>query len=64
MVPSKAKQPPLTARVASVPAPDASTAANDDSISTVSSDLRNPLWIIAIGMLWFFGIVASVIALS
>jgi hypothetical protein len=26
--------------------------------------LRNPLWIIAIGMAWFFGITAAVIAAS
>lgn len=29
-----------------------------------SNDLRNPLWIIAIGMAWFFGTVAAVMALS
>jgi len=42
----------------------ASPAANDDSIPTVENDLRNPLWIIAIGMAWFFGITAAVIAFS
>jgi hypothetical protein len=31
---------------------------------TAPNDLRNPLWIIAIGMAWFFGIVAAVIAAS
>jgi len=30
----------------------------------IENDLRNPLWIIAIGMAWFFGIVAAVMAAS
>jgi hypothetical protein len=30
----------------------------------IENDLRNPLWIIAIGMAWFFGIVAAVMATS
>jgi hypothetical protein len=30
----------------------------------VANDLRNPLWIIAIGMAWFFGILAAVMAVS
>jgi hypothetical protein len=34
---------------------DAKQAANEDAISTVSNDLRNPLWIIGIGMACFFG---------
>jgi hypothetical protein len=55
---------PPTATVVSVAVTDASGAANDDSIPTVPNDLRNPLWIIAIGMAWFFGTVAAVMALS
>jgi hypothetical protein len=31
---------------------------------TPQNDLRNPLWIIAIGMAWFFGIMGAVIAFS
>jgi hypothetical protein len=30
----------------------------------VSNDLRNPMWIIAMGMAWFFGITAAVMAFS
>jgi hypothetical protein len=48
----------------SVAAADLAAAANDDSLPKVANDLRNPLWIIAIGMAWFFGITAAVIALS
>jgi hypothetical protein len=48
----------------SISVTDTSPAANDDSAPTVSNDLRNPLWIIAMGMAWFFGITAAVIALS
>jgi hypothetical protein len=63
MIPSKAKpELPPTAAVVSVAVPGAAPAANDESIPTVSNDLRNPLWIIAIGMAWFFGIAAAVIA--
>jgi hypothetical protein len=63
MTPSKATPDlPLTAAVVPLAVPDASPAANDDSIPTVENDLRNPLWIIAIGMAWFFGITAAVIA--
>jgi hypothetical protein len=39
-------------------------AAHDDSTSTADNDLRNPLWIIAIGMAFFFGTTAAVMALS
>jgi hypothetical protein len=52
------------ATVVSVAVTEASPAANDDSAPTVSNDLRNPLWIIAIGMAWFFGIMAAVMAFS
>jgi hypothetical protein len=55
---------PLAAAMAPVEVPDASPAANDDSISSVENDLRNPLWIIAFGMAWFFGITAAVMAFS
>jgi hypothetical protein len=67
MTPSKVKpvpQPTATATVVTVVTADAGVAANDESASTVVNDLRNPLWIIAIGMAWFFGITAAVIALS
>jgi hypothetical protein len=65
MIPSKVKpEPPLAAPAVSVGVPDAPPAANDESIPTVVDDLRNPLWIIAIGMAWFFGIAAAVIAAS
>jgi hypothetical protein len=65
MTPSKVKpELPLTAAIVPVVAADASPAANDDSIPTVGNDLRNPLWIIAFGMAWFFGITAAVIAFS
>jgi hypothetical protein len=66
MIPSKVKpEPPLAAPAISIAAPDAPPpAANDESIPTVVNDLRNPLWIIAIGMAWFFGIAAAVIAAS
>jgi hypothetical protein len=65
MIPSNVKpEPPLAAPVVSVTIPGAAPAANDESIPTVANDLRNPLWIIAIGMAWFFAIVAAVIAAS
>jgi hypothetical protein len=66
MTPSKVKPelPPVATSV-SVAVTDPSAAANDDSMPVpVPNDLRNPLWIIAIGMAWFFGIVAAVIAAS
>jgi hypothetical protein len=55
---------PLTPTAVSVAVSDTAAAANDDSAPTVPNDLRNPLWIIAIGMAWFFGITAAVIALT
>jgi hypothetical protein len=65
MTPSKLKtELPLKAAIVPVALTDASPAANDDSIPTVENDLRNPLWIIAIGMAWFFGATAAVIAFS
>jgi hypothetical protein len=65
MTPSKIKpELPQTAAIVPVAVTGASPAANDDSIPTVENDLRNPLWIIAIGMAWFFGITAAVIASS
>jgi hypothetical protein len=66
MTPSKVKPelPPVAPSV-SVAVTDPSAAANDDAMPVpVPNDLRNPLWIIAIGMAWFFGIVAAVIAAS
>jgi hypothetical protein len=65
MTPSKVKSElPLTAAIVPVVVADASPAANDDSIPKVENDLRNPLWIIAFGMAWFFGITAAVMAFS
>jgi hypothetical protein len=65
MTPSKLRpELPPAATPVSVAATDPSAAANDDSIPAVPNDLRNPLWIIAIGMGWFFGIVAAVMAAS
>jgi hypothetical protein len=65
MTPSKVKpELPLTAAIAPVAVADDSPAANDDSIPTAQNDLRNPLWIIAFGMAWFFGITAAVMAFS
>jgi hypothetical protein len=45
---------------ASAPRP----AANDDAALAPVNDLHNPLWILAIGMAWFFGAAAAVIALT
>jgi hypothetical protein len=65
MTPSKLKpELPAADTPVSVAVTDPSAAANDDSMPTVPNDLRNPLWIIAIGMAWFFGIVAAIIAAS
>jgi hypothetical protein len=65
MILSKVKpELPLSVTANPVAVADTSAAANDESAPTVSNDLRNPLWIIAIGMAWFFGITAAVIALS
>jgi hypothetical protein len=64
MIPSKVKPEPPPAPVVAVTVTDASPAANDESVPTNTNDLRNPLWIIAIGMAWFFGIAAAVIAAS
>ena len=57
-------QLPPAATPVSAAVTDAPPAANDESLPTVTNDLRNPLWIIAIGMAWFFGITAAVIAAS
>ena len=65
MIASKTKpELALTPAIVPVAVTGASPAANDDSIPTVENDLRNPLWIIAIGMAWFFGITAAVVAFS
>jgi hypothetical protein len=65
MIPSKVIPEPRPAvPVASVTVTDAQPAANDESVPTIANDLRNPLWIIAIGMAWFFGIAAAVMAAS
>jgi hypothetical protein len=59
----KPELPPVATAV-SAAVTGAPPAANDESVPTVENDLRNPLWIIAIGMAWFFGTVATVIAAS
>jgi hypothetical protein len=65
MIPSTVKpEPQLAAPVVSFSVPDTPPAANDESLPAAVNDLRNPLWIIAIGMAWFFGIAAAVIAAS
>ena len=66
MTPSKLKPelPEAVTAVSVAVTTNPSAAANDDSMPTVPNDLRNPLWIIAIGMAWFFGIVAAVMAAS
>jgi hypothetical protein len=66
MIPSRVSpEPPrLTTPAVSVSVADASPSANDESQPAVTNDLRNPLWIIAIGMAWFFGIAAAAIAAS
>jgi hypothetical protein len=46
-----------------VPTANAGAAANDD-LDAAPNDLRNPLWIIAIGMGFFFGLSAAVMAMS
>jgi hypothetical protein len=44
-------------------APDAGSAANDDP-GTRQNALRNPLWIVVIGMACMFGVFAAVMALG
>jgi hypothetical protein len=65
MKPSKVKpELPPTAALVPVAVAEALPAANDDSIPTVEKYARNPLWVIAIGMAWFFGITAAAMAFS
>ena len=66
MIPSKLKRDlPPQATTVSVAITNASPPANDDAMpAAAANDLRNPLWIIAIGMAVFFGSAAAVIALS
>jgi hypothetical protein len=54
-----------TSRATTVMAlPDAGAAANEDATAAAPDDLRNPLWIIAVGMAFFFGAAAAVMALT
>jgi hypothetical protein len=55
--------PPTATTVAVAATAEARAAANDD-VAAAPNDLRNPLWIIAIGMAFFFGITGAVIALG
>ena len=48
----------------SLPADHLPSNSDDSSTPPVVNDLRNPLWIIAIGMAWFFGLAVAVMALS
>jgi hypothetical protein len=48
----------------SIPADDAPSNSTDSPTTPVVNDLRNPLWIIAIGMAGFFGTALAVMALS
>ena len=41
----------------------ARAAANDDAVENLE-EIRNPLWIVAIGMACMFGVMAAVIALG
>jgi hypothetical protein len=52
------------ATTVAVPATATARAAANDDVAAAPNDLRNPLWIIAIGMAFFFGITAAVIALG
>jgi hypothetical protein len=52
------------ATTVAVPATAAAHAAANDDLAAAPNDLRNPLWIIAIGMAFFFGITTAVIALG
>jgi hypothetical protein len=47
----------------SLPADHTTSESNDSSATPVVNDLRNPLWIIAIGMACFFGAAVAVMAL-
>jgi hypothetical protein len=53
-----------TAAVILATAAEARPAANEDTTVAPAHDLRNPLWILAIGMAWFFGAAAVVMALT
>jgi hypothetical protein len=65
--PSVASPTNSAAQTPTVPAlviADARTAANDDAAEATPSAIDNPLWIIAIGMAFFFGGAAAVMALT
>jgi hypothetical protein len=48
----------------SIPADHAPSNSTDSPTTPVVNDLRNPLWVIAIGMAGFFGTAVVVMALS
>jgi hypothetical protein len=48
----------------SLPADHLPSNSDDSDTTPVVNDLRNPLWIIAIGMAFFFGAAVIVMALS
>jgi hypothetical protein len=49
--------------VASLTTADARAAANDEEAATPDA-IRNPLWVIAMGLACLFGVMAAVIALG
>jgi hypothetical protein len=55
---------PSTETTVAVPATAEARAAANDDVAATPTDLRNPLWIIAIGMAFFFGITGAVVALG
>lgn len=44
--------------------PDAGSAANEQADTDEQNDVRNPLWIVALGMACLFGAMAAVIAFT
>jgi hypothetical protein len=62
--PQSAPALPRRTGAVSVALMPSSPAANDAVSPVLANDLRNPLWIIAIGMACFFGSAAAVMALS
>jgi hypothetical protein len=64
LVASPMSSDPRTRKVAALTVTDAGAAANDDAPAAAPNDLRNPLWIIAFGMAFFFGTAAAVMAVA
>jgi hypothetical protein len=64
IVPTSVNFPAQSTAVALAVAAEARPAANDNAAVSPASDLRNPLWILAMGMAGFFGAAAAVMALT